>query len=124
MNSGVAEYDAIAETMQHYINGARSGRSDDMKPAFHEGATVLGYAGQDLEAASIQEFFAWHDDNGAAPDIRARITSIDLAWTIATVRVDIDNWQDDRYTDMFTLLKIDGQWKIINKVFHLHAAAE
>ena len=27
-----------------------------------------------------------------------------------------------RFPDVFTLLKVDGQWKIMNKVFHLHAA--
>ncbi len=29
-------------------------------------------------------------------------------------------WTGHRFTDLFTLLKIDGQWKIMNKVFHLH----
>jgi hypothetical protein len=24
------------------------------------------------------------------------------------------------FTDLFTLLKVDGAWKIMNKVFHLH----
>ncbi len=65
----VSEHDAIAKTIQHYIDGAKSGSGDDMKPAFHEDATIFGYAGADL----------------------------------------------------FTLLKVDGTWKIMNKVFHLHA---
>jgi hypothetical protein len=37
------------------------------------------------------------------------------------VRLELDNWTDHRYTDLFTLLKVDGEWKIMNKVFHLHA---
>ncbi|MFI4869570.1 MAG: nuclear transport factor 2 family protein [Steroidobacterales bacterium] len=24
------------------------------------------------------------------------------------------------YTDLFTLRKVDGHWKIVNKVFHVH----
>ena len=48
------EYDAIAKTVQSYINGARSGKGDDMKPAFHEGATIFGYAGDDLFSGPIQ----------------------------------------------------------------------
>ena len=31
----VSEYGEIAKVLQHYINGAKSGRGDDMKPAFH-----------------------------------------------------------------------------------------
>ena len=40
--------------------------------------------------------------------------------TIATARVEADNWTRHRFTDLFTLLKVDGEWKIMNKVFHLH----
>ena len=40
--------------------------------------------------------------------------------TIAAVRVESDNWTGHRFSDFFTLLKVDGQWKIMNKVFHLH----
>ncbi len=52
--------------------------------------------------------------------LQARITSIDLIDTVATVRLELDNWIGHRYTDLFTLLKVDGEWKIMNKVFHLH----
>ncbi len=38
----VSEHDAIAKVVQHYINGAKSGRGDDMKPAFHKDATIFG----------------------------------------------------------------------------------
>ncbi len=119
--TNVSEYGAIAKVVQHYIDGAKSGRGDDMKPAFHEDATIFGYAGADLFAGPIQELFAWNDKNGPATGLQARIASIDLINTIATVRLELDNWTGHRYTDLFTLLKVDGEWKIMNKVFHLHA---
>jgi hypothetical protein len=53
-----------------------------------------------------------------------RIASIDLIDTVATVRLELDNWTDHRYTDLFTLLKVGGEWKIMNKVFHLHSNGE
>ncbi len=117
----VREYDVIADVVQHYIDGAKSGKGDDMKPAFHEDATVFGYVGDDLFAGPIQKLFAWNDDNGAATELRVRIASIDVVGTVATVRLELDNWTGYRFTDMFTLLKVDGEWKIMNKVFHLHA---
>jgi len=46
--------------------------------------------------------------------------SVDIGETVATVRLELENWSGHRFTDMFTLLKVDGEWKIINKVFHLH----
>ena len=117
----VSEYDVIAKVVQHYVDGAKSGRGDDMKPVFHKDATIFGYIGADLLAGPIQQLFAWNDSNGPAVELQARIASIDLIGTIATVRLELDNWTDHRYTDLFTLLKVDGEWKIMNKVFHLHA---
>ncbi len=117
----VTEYDVIADVVQHYIDGARSGKGDDMKPAFHEDATIFGYAGSDFFAGPIQLLFGWVDANGPATELKARIASIDVVDTVATVRLELDNWIGSRYTDMFTLLKVDGDWKIMNKVFHLHS---
>ncbi len=118
--TNVSEYDAIAKVVQHYIDGAKSGRGDDMKPAFHKDATIFGYVGADLFAGPIQQLFAWTDENDPATGLQARITNIDLIDTVATVRLELDNWNGHRYTDLFTLLKVDGEWKIMNKIFHLH----
>ncbi len=119
--TNVNEYDAIATTIQHYIDGAKSGKGDDMRPAFHKDATIFGYTGPDLLAGPIQQLFDWNDQNGPATKLQARIASIDLIDTVATVRLELDNWTGSRFTDLFTLLKVDGKWQIMNKVFHLHA---
>ena len=116
-----SEHDAITKAVGHYIDGARSGRGDDMRPAFHKDATIFGYAGADLFAGPIQQLFDWNDQSGPATGLEARIASIDLAGTVATVRLELDNLAGHRYTDMFTLLKVDEEWKIMNKVFHLHS---
>ncbi len=122
--TNVSDYDAITKTVQHYIDGAKSGRGADMKPAFHKDATVFGYIGTDLFAGPIQQLFDWNDENGPATGLQARIASIDLIGTVATVRLELDNWTGHRYTDLFTLLKVGGEWKIMNKVFHLHSNGE
>jgi len=110
----------IESTIQYYINGAKSGKGDDMKPAFHKDATIFGYIGNDLFAGPIKKLFDWNDENGAATDIVTNITNIDVEGLIATVRLESDNWTGHKFTDFFTLLKVDGDWKIMNKVFHLH----
>ena len=92
-----------------------------MKPAFHEQATVFGYVGDDLFAGPIQLLFDWNDQNGPATDLQAEIADIDIVDSVASVRLRLDNWTGYRFTDLFTLLKVDGNWKIMNKVFHLHS---
>ncbi len=117
----VTEYDVIGDVVQHYIDGGKSGKGDEMKPAFHKDATIFGYAGPDLFAGPIQLLFDWADDSDPATRLQARIASMDVVDSVATVRLELDNWNGSRYTDMFTLLKVDGEWKIMNKVFHLHS---
>ena len=119
--TNVDEQGIITKVIQHYIDGARSGKGDDMRPAFHPDATIFGYVGPDLFAGPIENLFAWNDDNGPATELKDRIASIDVIETVATVRLELENWTGIRFTDLFTLLKVDGDWKIMNKVFHAHA---
>ncbi len=116
----MGEYGAIAKVLQHYIDGVKSGRGDDIKPTIHKDATIFGYVVADLFAGPILQLFAWNDENCPTTELQARIASIDLIDTVATVRLELDNWTGHRFTDLFTLLKVDGDWKIMNKVFHLH----
>jgi hypothetical protein len=116
----LSESDAITETIRHYVEGGKSGRGADMRAAFHPGATIYGYIGDELFAGPVQLLFDWNDGNGPATELQARIAGIDIEGTIATARLELDNWTGHRFTDMFTLLKTGGEWKIISKVFYLH----
>lgn len=116
----INDYRAIETLIQHYIDGARAGKGELMRPAFHDDATIFGYVGEDLFAGPIQGLYDWNDENGPAPDIESTIASIDIYGTVATVRLESDNWTGLRFTDLFNLLKVDGQWCVMNKVFHLH----
>lgn len=119
--TSLSDYDAISKVIQHYIDGAISGKGSDMKPAFHENATIFGFVGPDLFSGPIQGLYEWNDENGPASGLVSRIVSIDVVESVASARVESDNWTGHRFTDFFNLLKLDGQWKIMNKVFHLYS---
>ncbi|MDZ5460599.1 nuclear transport factor 2 family protein [Azohydromonas lata] len=115
------EIDAITQVLEVYMNAAKNGRGKDMKPAFADQATIFGYVGDNLAfQGPIQSLFDWHDKNGSAKEVVARITHIDVVGTVAHARVEAENWTSYKFTDLFLLIKLDGEWKIINKVFHLH----
>jgi Putative lumazine-binding len=116
--TNVSDRDAITRTIQTHIDGGILGKGNNMKPAFHENATIHGYVGSDLFGGPIQMLFDWNDQNGPASDLKANIVNIDIEGTIATARVELDNWTGHKFTDMFTLLKTDSEWKIISKVFY------
>ena len=115
-----ADYEGIFETVGQYVQGARTGRSEEMALAFAPDATICGHDETGLFAGPIQKLLEWNQANGAAADIQASIRSIEVAQTVATVRLEIENWTGHKFTDLFTLLKVDGRWRIVNKVFHQH----
>ena len=71
-------------------------------------------------AGPIELLFSWNDENGPAADLSYEIHTVDIEGTVATARLETDNWHGHRFTDLFTLLRLDGEWKIISKVFHVH----
>lgn len=118
--SPAQECEAITKAIQPYFDGAKLGKGDTMKAAFHDGATIYGYIGKDLIAGPMKALYDWTDSMGPSPKITPRIARIDVAGSAANVRVEVDDWQQYRFTDIFNLMKIDGKWVIVNKIFHTH----
>ena len=47
----------------------------------------------------------------------SQIASVDVTGTVASVKVEED-YPGSHYTDYVSLLKLDGEWRIVNKVFY------
>jgi hypothetical protein len=125
-NAYLVEHDAITRTMHCYIAGARAGDGDLMRPAFHPSATMSGYCQGVEYSGSIEHVFQWVTANGPAPNINPRFARIEIIETIAVVHLEVRGWSgklagaNARASDVFTLLKRDGEWKITHKSFHWH----
>lgn len=118
----VKEYEEIVEVINKYVQGVVAGKSEMMKPSFHKDATMFGYVkGVGLSQGSIQNLYDGIDQGEPAPNIKARIDILDLEGTIASARVILEDGGTVIYTDLHHLIKIDGQWKIVSKMFHDHA---
>ena len=114
---------AIAETLQRYIDGARSGDVALLRSAFAEGARVSGSYGGKPVTWSLEEFCDAVAKGGPAPGLEARIVSIEPAGGAAMARLEALNWRSTRYTDFFVLVRREDGWRIDSKVFHAHARA-
>ena len=125
-NAYLSEHDAITRTMHCYIAGARAGDGDLMRPAFHPSATISGYCQGVEYTGSVEHVFQWINQNGPAPNITPRFVRIEIIETIAVVHLEVERWSgklagaNARASDVFTLLKCNGEWKITHKLFHWH----
>ena len=125
-NAYLVEHDAITRTMHRYIAGAREGNGDLMRPAFHPSATISGYCQGVEYTGSVEHVFKWITQNGPAPNISVRFARIEIIESIAVVHLEVQHWSgklagaNARASDVFTLLKWNGEWKITHKLFHWH----
>jgi hypothetical protein len=120
------QHDEILKTLQMYIDGCRQGKSDLLRRAFHPEASFFGYAGGQL-VTGLPFLLDWIDKNGPAPDLEARVVSVDVIESVAVVRLEIANFSGKmagsgvRMSDLFTFLRTPDGWKIIQKAFHWHS---
>ena len=125
-NAYLTEHDAITRTMHLYIAAARAGDGDLMRPAFHPSATISGYCQGAEYSGSVEHVFEWITANGPAPNINPRFARIEIIESIAVVHLEVQRWSgklagaNARASDVFTLLKCNGEWKITHKLFHWH----
>lgn len=76
-----------------------------------------GYAGETLLEGSMESLFAFIDSTGPQKGLKARFDIVTLEETVANVHCCLEG-ETNVYSDLFQLLKIDGEWKIISKIFH------
>ncbi len=114
----VSDYEAVINVVSKYTEGCKVGKSEVMKPAFTENALMYGYLNGQLYDGSIEALYGAVDQFGPAPESKTRIDVLSIEGTAATVRVVLEDWHGIAFTDFHNLLKIDGEWKIVAKVFH------
>ena len=118
--STATEAAAIEEAVQRYIDGASKGDPAKLKEAFHDEAWMFGSVGDqryDMPISQMAEMVTSQplDSDGS---YTARITSVEQVGDAATARLEEAGcWGGLSFVDFFTLAKIDGTWKIVNKTF-------
>ena len=113
------EYDAVIAVAQKYVNGLRNGSSDEVAQAFHKDAVMYGFTNGELLGGPITNLFDFINKNGKAPEITTRLDVLAITPTTAVVRVDMENDAIGAdYNDYLTLIRVDGVWKVIAKVYH------
>lgn len=113
------DYSAVVAVVQQYVDGLRVGSVDGVAKAFHPKAVMYGFTNGELLGGPIQNLFDFVQKNGKAADIVTHLNVLAITPTTAVVRVDMEKDAIGAdYNDYLTLIKIDGDWKVIAKVYH------
>jgi len=113
------ERTAIEAAIQLYIDSTSKGDVDKLIEAFVEGARMYGSLGGQRFDIPITELAAMVAEHPLGSDnYEARITSVEQIGDAAVVRLEEDGcWGSVSFVDWFDLAKIDGTWRIVNKLF-------
>ena len=122
-NSGAAtvtdDYDAICRVVQLCLDGESTGNVEKLREAFHDDARMFGSLAGERYDVPISEFFdmvaSTPTDTG---NYRARILAVHQTADAAFATVAEEGcWGTVSFTDYLSLARINGTWKIVNKLF-------
>ncbi|NNE25298.1 MAG: hypothetical protein HKN09_00515 [Saprospiraceae bacterium] len=108
--------DAVIKTLNYYLDGGTNNDFETLKKAFHEDATMK-YIRGDYTAVNALEFFGSRMKPGPAQKRECEITYMDVSGPAAHARIEI-KYEEFMFVDYMNLLKIDGEWKIVSKIFN------
>ncbi|REA64448.1 hypothetical protein DSL64_02545 [Dyadobacter luteus] len=120
--NSVQDYDDVLAVVQGYVEGLRTGDVEQLKKTFHKDAVMYGHLPEGLSEGSIENLYAYIEKFGSAPHIKTHLSVLHKTPTTAFVRVEMESdAADEDFTDYHSLIQVDGEWKVIAKLFHLYS---
>lgn len=105
--------------LENYLQAQATGNGEFIRKAFHADARIMAFRDGKMTNLSVEEFAGRF--NGKAADDEAKrkrtIESIDISGNAAIAKIVLD-YPTVKFTDYMSLLKIGGEWKIVNKSFY------
>lgn len=113
-----ADEQAVRAAINQYFRGHATASADEMRKAFLPTAHIEGIRGGTFVSRTVEEYCANFKGKPAADEASRRrtIDSVDVSGTAAMARATLVHGATT-FTDYFVLLKVNGEWKIANKVY-------
>lgn len=116
--SAQTEEQGVRAAVQQYLKGHATGNAEEMRKAFLPSAHIEGNRNGVFTSWTVDQYVGGFRGTPAADEKTRRrtIDSVDIRGTAAMARATLVHGATT-FTDYFVLLKMDGAWKIANKVY-------
>jgi protease I len=115
-----ADEAAIRQTVQYYFDGGKNRDSLTLRKAFHPDARMLFARDGKLVVVPIGEYItrvgSERPEPGAVDATERKVVSVDVEGDAAVAKIELKR-PEALLTDYMSLLKVDGRWLIVNKIF-------
>ena len=108
-------FDEIRTVVQKYLDGTAQGKPDLVTEAFLPSLEVQYLGEGDALMRRAGPDYISRIEPGKTVPRTGRIVSIDATEKSAMVKAEIE-WNERLYTDYMLLLKVEGEWRISNKI--------
>ena len=114
-----AEEAAVRAAIEHYFRGHATGQGEHFRKVFHPDAKLFAVREGKYWQLTSEEYIARAPGKPPADEEQRKrsIESVDISGNAAIAKVVLD-YPQVKFTDYMSLLKIDGQWMIVNKTFY------
>lgn len=117
----MSELPAIEEVITQYFKGLHQGDAGLLRQVFLPGAVICGYYEGELVNVELPGYLHILRNMSAPERIGEEfdmsLSAIDVIGNTASVRTKY-LFEALNYVDHLSLVKINGDWKIVSKVFH------
>ncbi|AXT62661.1 nuclear transport factor 2 family protein [Aquimarina sp. AD10] len=107
----------IEETVNYYLTGLVNNDAKTLTKAFHPTATMKWIGDDYKEVNAIEGLTEGMDGTPHKEKITTRVVSVNIAGDAASAQLEIQ-FPTFTYIDFMHLLKVDGEWKIVSKIFY------
>jgi hypothetical protein len=116
------EFEAVAAVLQDYFDGLYHSDTQRLRRVFHPRALYACATDGTLLALCMDDYFPIVDQR-ASPASRGdarsdRIIAIEFAGPVTALARVGCSIRPKHFIDLLTLVKLEGRWQIIAKVFH------
>lgn len=110
---------AVRQAIEHYFRGHATGQGEHFRKVFHPDAKLFAVREGKYWQLTSEEYIARAPGKPAADEAQRKrsIESVDISGNAAIAKIVLD-YPQVRFTDYMSLLKIDGEWRIVNKTFY------
>ena len=114
-----AEETAVRAAIEHYMQGHATGDGAHFRLAFHPDSKLFFTREGKLASWTSEEYIGRAKGTPAADEAqrKRRIDFVDITGDAAAAKLTLE-YPEVTFTDYLSLLKVDGEWKIVNKTFH------
>jgi|KBSMisStandDraft_5_1062788.scaffolds.fasta_scaffold06012_9 protease I len=107
----------IRQTINFYAEGGTTGNPQLVAKAFHPSASVKFIKDNVFIDVPIAAFLSDYIKQGIFQQRTTEINSIEISGNAAQAKLTID-YSTHQFIDYFNLLKTDGRWLIVSKIFY------